>query len=153
MCDAEMWVNAFLGRIKKRDKARATVSCLTDAIITVIISIARYPEQIPRRIAHTRVDRSGQRRALSRSGNLGPRVHISRSACVNGFRDVGLLLRSCITRLYNANATDMEREVSYFADPGRPIEKACFNMQIKMQIMRPSSLTFPRPSSLRRSSL
>ena len=60
------------------------------------------------------------------------RVHISRSACVNDFRDVGLLLRSCITWFYNANATDTELEVSYFADPGRPIKEACFNMQIKM---------------------
>lgn len=67
---------------------------------------------------------------------------------MNGFRDVGLLLRSCITRLYNANATDTVREVSYFADPGRPIEEACFNMQIKMQIMRPLVVSYPLPAVL-----
>lgn len=36
--------------------------------------------------------------------------------------------------------------LSYFADPGRQIEEACFNMQIKMQIMHPPSPSpFCRP--------
>lgn len=49
-----------------------TVPCLTDAIITVIISIAPCAEQIPRRTrALHGADRSGQRGALSGSGDLG----------------------------------------------------------------------------------
>lgn len=104
---------------------------LRDAIIIVIISIARAlscARQIPRaRVGHVEegwrgggerggggcahsADRSGERRdAIEIRQSWGPRVHISRSACVNGFRAVGLLLRSCVTQFYNANATDTEQ--------------------------------------------
>lgn len=52
--------------------------------------------------------------ALSLHGNLGPRVHISRSACVNDLMAVGLPCGR-VTHLYNVNATATELSLSYFA--------------------------------------
>lgn len=70
---------------------------LKDAIITVIISIPRRRALGKYRAADQEdsgADRSGQQSAIVIRQSWGPRVHISRSACVNGFRAVGLLLRS-----------------------------------------------------------
>lgn len=73
--------------------------------------------------------------ALSGPGNLGPRVHISRSACVNDLMAVGLPCGR-VTHLYNVNTTATERGPIIFRGPARLIDGLCFNMQIKMQIIR-----------------
>jgi len=96
---AGMWVNAMRDGLKRRSRDRGIVT--VDYCRRARFA-PRMPGGPPRRGQIGGGSGAGRYRDLA---ILGPRVHISRSACVNGFRAVGLLLRSCITRLYNANAT------------------------------------------------